>query len=48
MGTAFLVGTLAEVPIMFFGNWLIKRLGAYGLLLLAMAISGIRLVLFAL
>jgi PPP family 3-phenylpropionic acid transporter len=47
MGTAILVGMLSEIPIMFFGNRLIKRFGAYGLLLLAMVISGIRLVLFA-
>ncbi len=48
MGLALTIATLSEVPILYFGNRLIHRFHAYGLLLLAMIITGLRLVLLAL
>lgn len=45
MGVALMLGTVAEVPILFFGNRLIKRLQSYRLLMIAMVITGLRLLL---
>ena len=46
MGLALTLGTLAEVPVFFFGNRLIRRFTSFGLLLIATTISGLRLALF--
>lgn len=47
MGLALTVGTIAEFPVFFFGNRLLRRLKAFGLFLLAMTLTAIRLLLFA-
>jgi PPP family 3-phenylpropionic acid transporter len=47
MGIGLALGTIGEVPVLFFGNQLLKRFKPYGLLMLAMAVSGVRLLLFA-
>jgi MFS family permease len=47
MGLALTLGTLSEIPVLFFGNQLLKRLGSYRLFMLALTIAGLRLALFA-
>jgi PPP family 3-phenylpropionic acid transporter len=47
MGLALTMGTISEVPILFFANHLVKRLKPYGLLMLTVVVAGIRLLLFA-
>jgi PPP family 3-phenylpropionic acid transporter len=48
MGLALTVGTVTEVPLLFFANRLLQRFKAYGLLMLAMVVTGLRMCLFAL
>ena len=47
MGLALTVATLTEIPIFFFGNRFVKKFGSYGLLTLALAMFGVRSLLFA-
>ena len=47
MGLALTIGTLAEIPVMFFVNRMIVRFKSYGLLVFALVFSGARLLLFA-
>ena len=46
MGIASFVGILAEIPILFWGDRLIRRFKPWGLLLIAILVSGLRLLLF--
>ncbi|MEI6290700.1 MAG: MFS transporter, partial [Chloroflexota bacterium] len=48
MGLALSLGTLCEIPLLFFGNVILKYIKAYNLFLIALLISGIRLILFSL
>ncbi len=45
MGFALTVGTLSEVPVLFFGDRLLRRFRPYGLLTWSMALTGLRMVL---
>jgi PPP family 3-phenylpropionic acid transporter len=47
MGLALMVGMVSEIPILFFGNRLIKYLKSYGLFMLSIAVTGLRMLLFA-
>ncbi|MBK8780751.1 MAG: MFS transporter [Anaerolineales bacterium] len=47
MGITSLLGTLTELPIFFFGHYLIKRFKARSLFITAIALFGIRSLLFA-
>ena len=47
MGLAFTLGTVGEIPILFFGDRLLKRFPADRLLLIGMAATGLRLLLFS-
>jgi MFS transporter, PPP family, 3-phenylpropionic acid transporter len=48
MGLASAIAILTEIPIFFFGNRFVKKLGSYTLLVLALVMFGIRSLLFAL
>jgi PPP family 3-phenylpropionic acid transporter len=48
MGFMLTIGTLGEMPIMFFGNHFIRYLKPFRMLFLAACLTGLRLVLFAL
>lgn len=47
MGFALAIGTMAEVPVMFFGDQLIRRLGSRGLIKLSILITAVRFMLYA-
>jgi PPP family 3-phenylpropionic acid transporter len=47
MGIALSIGTITEIPILFFGHHLLRRLQPYGLFMAAMGASSLRLLLFA-
>ena len=47
MGLALTMGTVSEVPLLFFGNRLLLRFKPYPLFMIAMVITGARLLLFA-
>ena len=47
MGFSMLVATISEVPLLFFSNRLIRRFGPLGLLVLALFVSGLRLLLYS-
>ncbi len=47
MGIALMISTLGELPILFFAHHLLKRFKAYGLFVLGLIITGIRLLLYA-
>ncbi|HSN76761.1 MAG TPA: MFS transporter [Anaerolineae bacterium] len=47
MGLALTLATLSELPVLFFADRLLKRMGSFGLLTLGMAVTGVRLLLFA-
>jgi MFS transporter, PPP family, 3-phenylpropionic acid transporter len=46
VGIALAVATLSELPVFFFGDRLLKRFKSYGLLIVALIITGIRSFLF--
>jgi PPP family 3-phenylpropionic acid transporter len=48
MGLALTMGTVSEFPVLFFGNRLLQRFKPYTLFMLAMVITGTRLLLFSL
>ncbi|HEX9388613.1 MAG TPA: major facilitator superfamily domain-containing protein 6 [Anaerolineales bacterium] len=47
MGIALTLSTLTEIPMFFFGDRLVKKFGSYGLLILALVLSGTRSLIFA-
>lgn len=47
MGLALTLGTLSEIPVLFFGHRLLQRFKPNGLFLLALTVTGLRLILFA-
>jgi PPP family 3-phenylpropionic acid transporter len=47
MGVVLTIGVLSEIPVLFFSNRLLQRFTANGLLLLAMIVTGLRLVVLA-
>lgn len=46
MGIALAIGAVTEIPMLFFGHHLLRRLKPHRLFMLAMAVTAIRLLLF--
>lgn len=47
MGIALAIGAVTEIPVLFFGHRLIRRFKPHKMFMLAMTVTGIRLLLFA-
>jgi PPP family 3-phenylpropionic acid transporter len=47
MGIALSIGTITEIPVLFFGHRLLRRLQPHGLFMLSMGVTSLRLLLFA-
>ena len=47
MGLALTISTLTELPVFFFGHRLVKRFGPYRLFMIALALIGVRSLLYA-
>ena len=47
MGLALMIGTAVEIPVLFWGNRFLKLFNSYRLLMLAMVLTGVRFLLFA-
>jgi PPP family 3-phenylpropionic acid transporter len=47
MGLALTIGTIVEIPVLFFADRFIRRFGAYALLMFAIAMTGLRFLLLA-
>jgi MFS family permease len=47
MGLALTIATLVELPVFFFANRLLRRFGSFGMLVMGMAVTGVRLLLYA-
>jgi PPP family 3-phenylpropionic acid transporter len=46
-GLALTISTVSEIPVLFFANRILRRLGARGMLNLAVVLTGVRLILYA-